>query len=89
MEILLQTRYLFLSHIPLEVGNPREKSRLAFSQGYQTCVMTAGFRKATTTNPCLFSCLPRGMLAQILRAQQKTASQGSVLHQKSNQLFTD
>lgn len=25
MEILLQTRYLFLLHIPLEVGNPHEK----------------------------------------------------------------
>lgn len=88
MEILLQTGYLFLSHIPLKVGNPREKTRLAFSQGHQTCVMTAGSREAGTTSPCRLSCLPRGMLTQILTAQQKKASQGNVLHQKSNQLFS-
>lgn len=88
MEILLESRYFFLSHIPLEVGNPREKTRLAFTQGHQTCVMMVGSKEAGTANLCLLSCLPRGMLAQILRAWQQTASRGSVLHQKSNQLFT-
>lgn len=87
MEILLQTRHLFLSHIPLEVGNPHEKTSLAFSQGHQTCVRTAGSREAGTTHPRLLSSPPRGMLAQILRAQQQTAVQGSNLYQRSNQLF--
>lgn len=52
MEIQLQAGYLLLSPILPEVGNPCENTRLAFSQGRQTCVTMAGSEEAGTVNLC-------------------------------------